>query len=283
MRQTIRDALWLWGHEAGSHDGQYGLPGSSRITPVEAAHYMGIPNVIMVRYGSRTPPPDRQAAVPFRSLREVVWSVVGAGGTTGSAEIDQVLRLPACLPAMTGVMMDDFFHPEQNGECGVLPVAQLRELRARLAVAGGRRARAAGKPLDLWVVLYAHQLELPVREHLALCDVVTFWTWKACDLAHLERNVAAWEALVPRSRRVLGCYMWDYGQSRPLPLAQMQRQCELGLQWLRQGRVHGLIFLASCICDLELETTEWTRDWIARVADEPLADQGRATEPCRAG
>ena len=31
-----------------------------------------------------------------------------------------------------------------------------------------------------------------------------------------------------------------------------------------------MIFLASCICDLNLEAVEWTREWIASVADEEL-------------
>ena len=34
--QTIRDAMWMWGHYEGSYDGAWGLPGDSPITPVEA-------------------------------------------------------------------------------------------------------------------------------------------------------------------------------------------------------------------------------------------------------
>jgi len=39
---------------------------------------------------------------------------------------------------------------------------------------------------------------------------------------------------------------------------------------LREGAIDGMIFLASCICDLELETVEWTRRWIQEVGDNPL-------------
>jgi hypothetical protein len=67
----------------------------------------------------------------------------------------------------------------------------------------------------------------------------------------------------PGKQRVLGCYMWDYGTGHPMPVELMQRQVELGAQWLREGRIAGMIFLASCICDLELEAVEWTRRWIA--------------------
>jgi hypothetical protein len=47
----------------------------------------------------------------------------------------------------------------------------------------------------------------------------------------------------------------------------MQQQCQLGLEWLRTGRIEGMIFLASCICDLNLEAVEWTRKWIREVGD----------------
>ena len=47
-------------------------------------------------------------------------------------------------------------------------------------------------------------------------------------------------------------------------------QCETALRWLHAGRIEGMIFLASCICDMELQTVEWTREWIASVGDEML-------------
>ena len=118
--------------------------------------------------------------------------------------------------------------------------------------------------------MYAHQLALPVGQHLALCDNVSFWTWRAEELADLERNFSIVEELAPACDKVLGCYMWDYGNKRPMPVEAMEQQCTIGLRWLREGRIDGMIFLASCICDLGLETVEWTRDWIARVGNENL-------------
>jgi len=46
--------------------------------------------------------------------------------------------------------------------------------------------------------------------------------------------------------------------------------CEVGLRWLREGRIEGMIFLASCICDLGLKTVEWTRRWITEVGDQTI-------------
>ncbi len=260
----IRDRLWVWGHEAGSHTfGEWGVPEPSRMTPVEGAHTLGVPNIILVRYGDKPAPPYHQYAGPFRSLRQVVWSIVGAGGGTQAADRAHVLALRGDLPNLTGVMMDDFFRdPTREGALSTLSLDELRDVRRLLA---GPRRR-----LDLWVVLYAKQLALPVAEHLALCDKVTFWTWAPAELADLDRNLTAVEKLAPRAGKVLGCYMWDYEAHRPMPLDAMKLQCELGLRWLREKRIEGLIFLASCICDLDLEAVEWTRRWIAEVGDQPL-------------
>ena len=57
--------------------------------------------------------------------------------------------------------------------------------------------------------------------------------------------------------------MWDYGAKQPMSLRAMEQQCSLGLRWLQEGRIEGMIFLAACICDLNLEAVEWTRRWIS--------------------
>jgi hypothetical protein len=150
-KSTVGDKLWLWGHDAGAHNDGWGLPRPSRITPTEAAFSLGIPNLIMVRYQGRPPLPFDHYALPFRALKRVVWSVVGAGGQTDEEERAHVLDLAARHPNITGLMLDDFFGSEQaaRGEGpAVLPPEELQELRDRLIV-GGRRLR-------LWAVLYEH-------------------------------------------------------------------------------------------------------------------------------
>jgi len=44
----------------------------------------------------------------------------------------------------------------------------------------------------------------------------------------------------------------------------------LGLKWLKAGEIEGMIFLCNNIMDKNLNAVKWTRDWIARVGDEPL-------------
>ncbi|MDD5706435.1 MAG: hypothetical protein PHR35_10940 [Kiritimatiellae bacterium] len=272
----VRDRFWLWGHEAGSHNGMWHLPRPSRMTPAEAAYYMGIPNVVMVRFRNLPKPPFDQYALSLAPLKRVTWSIVGDSSTVdnnaGGSDLEEVLRLSRKCPNIQAAIMDDFFH--RPSDCltptedpySRYTVAELHDFR--------RRLHAAPRPLDLWVVLYEHQLDLPLSAHLAACDVVNFWTWSARNLPDLEANLRRVEALAPAQRKILGCYMWDYGPGAPMPVEMMEHQCRVGLEWLASGRIDGLVFLASCICDMEIETVEWTRQWIARVGDQPLAIEG---------
>ena len=272
--QRVRDRIWIWGHQEGSHNGDYGISGQSRITPVEAAYTLGIPNVIFVRYRDLPRPPFTKHALPLQLVDRVVWSIVGAGGRTETGEVDTVLALADQLPNLTGVIMDDFFRrTDAGGWQGVHSRQALRELRRRLTVSDGQRR------LPLWVVLYAHQLEPAsaqdaVSAHLAETDVVTFWTWQSEQLANLEINFARAEKLAPAQRMHLGCYLYDYGNKAEMPVDRLQHQCEIGLEWLRSGRIEGMVFLGSCICDLELAAVEWARQWIAKVGDQPLYNNG---------
>ena len=258
---TVRDHLWIWGHEAGSHNDRYGLAGSSRMTPAEGAFYLDVPNIIMVRYDDKPAPPFDQHARALSPLKRVVWSIVGAGGRTATGEVDVVRDLASRFPNICGVMMDDFFlGRSEDGKVAVFDPEELAEIRSRLAV--------DGRNLDLWVVLYRHNLDPSVRDHLEQCDVVAYWTWRAEELVELERDFEEVERLCPSPRKVLGCYMWDYGAGKPMSVSSMEHQCRLGLRWLREGRIEGMIFLANCICDLDLETVEWTRNWIREIGEE---------------
>jgi len=202
----------------------------------------------------------------FAPLQKVVWSIVGDSSTTvndQATDLDEVVALAPRFPNIAGGIMDDFFHaPNAQGAISRYSVEQIRGFRQRL--------HAAVRPLDLYVVLYTHDLELPVQPYLAECDVVTCWTWHAKDVANLESNFARCEAVAPGRRKVLGCYMWDFGIGAPMPIAAMEKQCTLGLQWLAEGRIEGMIFLASCFSDLGIETVEWSRDWIRRHGDRKI-------------
>jgi len=250
MSLKVRDRLWLWGHDRGIQNKRWGLQEESSITPADACRNMSIENLIMVREFGKPEPPYEPYMESFKTLKNVVWSLVGAGGTFQEGELERIVELKRKYPNLTGAMMDDFFGHEKGA---VFAPQAIRNTRETLH----------SHNLNLWVVLYQHQLNLDVASHLKECDTATFWTWKAEDLNNLEENFEKFVAIAPSVRRILGCYMWDYGNSKPMPVSLMEKQCNLGLQWLKEGRVDGMIFLASCICDLNIDAVNWTRRWIS--------------------
>ncbi|MEZ5077231.1 MAG: hypothetical protein R2725_07305 [Solirubrobacterales bacterium] len=109
--ERLRDRLWIWAHPEGSYNGpQWGLPGDSRITPLESAVWLGVPNVILISYGDLPHPPLTQYAKPLAAASQLMWSVVGGGGETSEAMRAEVTGLISSLPNLVGIFMDDFFH-----------------------------------------------------------------------------------------------------------------------------------------------------------------------------
>ena len=270
LLNLVRDRLWIWGHQEGSHNGRYHLPGDSRMTVAEAAYYLDLPNALMMCFaGLPEPASFEQHALALSPLKRVVWSVVGDSSSTRNDEksdVEEVAALAEKFPNIAGGMLDDFFIRPKEGEQKVCRHSLQNVARM------SDRLHGAVRSLDLWVVMYKHHLGLPVAEYLDLCDVIAYWTWQASELVELEGEFDKFVALAPEKRKVLGCYFWDFsGGGRPIPLELMQHQCEVGLNWLKEGKIEGMIFLPSCVCDLRLETVEWTRDWIARVGGQELS------------
>jgi hypothetical protein len=278
---SVRDRLWIFtAPEAANNEllELGGFRGGSRMTPAEGAFYLDVPNLIMVRCFDLPPHPGRdrgwrakthfeQYALSFRPLQRVLWSVVGAGGMGGAADAPEVVTLAKTFPNITGAFFDDLGlgNPAMSAEA-------IRGVRKTLGT--------VGRPMEMWVTLYTHEINTArkdpgaagnARELLSCFDVLTLWTWNSDELRAIEENMAALESLAPKeTRKALGLYIYDYHNKKPVPLDLMKHQCELGLRWLKAGRVSNLILLGNTVLDLDFESAEFARQWIARVGPERL-------------
>ena len=263
---NLRDRLWIFCCAANSD-----FPIMQRrsvMTPAEGAFLLGVPNIIMVqssegeaKYG-RLNPPFAQYMVPLRLLKRVAWSVVGSGGFTSPKETQEVLELARTTPNFAGIMLDDFFTGRKDGSRAKWTVAELAEIR--------RQLKQIPKKLDILATLYVKQLDLPLQDYLELIDVATLWTGRSADLVNLEANFKKAEAAAPKVRKMLGCYVVDYGLKQGTPVPLMKLQCETGLRWLREGRIEGIIFLGNTTMDMGFASVDWTREWIQKVGDTKL-------------
>ena len=268
--ETVRDKIWLWGHVEGSHNGHFGLPSGldgSKITMMEACNYMGIKNCMVVEYDGK-PEYEEGAnyAAQLSDCKRIGWSAVGAGTPVDFVvdhvkPIKTILQLSDKFENLKEVMFDDFF----VGDKPRVTLDQLHEMRTLI--------HERERPLDMWVVIYDFNLEEYLHdEYLEYFDVLNFWTWKSNDLDSLEANLNKLRLRVPNKRIILGCYMYDYGLNKPMSVRKMAEQCQNALKFLKDGSIEGIVFLAGCICDLNLDAVEWTREWVTYVGDNNIQE-----------
>lgn len=266
----LRDTFWIWGQEPGSHhhtaNGNiWNLPGENKMTPVEGCQYLGIPNCCRVVMGGKPTPPFDDDAAALDGLGQVVWSLIGDSGSNRNndeTDLEEIIRIAKLHPNTTGGIMDDFMNPKRMK---IFTPDRLAAFRDRLHTALDDRA------LQFWTVLYTHELEDKIVPYLAPLDKISLWTWNGKDLPNLEQNFARLRELVGAEKSVFaGCYLWDYGASAPMRMDWMKHQLETYREWLHAGKIDGVIFCSNTICDIGLETVEYTRAWIAEHGDEEL-------------
>ena len=270
--EIIKDKLWLWGQNAGSHHGTtnpYNLPGKNIMEAREGCFYFGIEKCLRVAMVEGPFPPFDIEAEKIKDLKEVVWSAIGSGGidrhNNDQSDLDEVLRMAEIYPNITGAVLDDFFLAKEvpGKPSGRHSVESIQRIHDKLHNFRKRR-------LDLWMVWYTYQLDFNVDKYLKLSDVMTLWTWKGSDLQELDSNIKKFVRRTPGNRRLAGCYMWNYGESKPLTMDQMKYQLDRYYYWLKKGDIEGIIFCSNCIADIGLDTVDYTRKWISEVGNEKI-------------
>ena len=258
----LRERIWLWGQTAGSHhnlpDGNepYKLPGENKMTPAEGARFFGISNICRVVMGGKPALPWDKEAEDIAEFENVVWSVIGSGGSGDHNTLEEVLRLRKTHKNIVGGILDDFFNERRMA---IYTPQVLAEIRSKLA------------PLPLWSVLYEHELDERRRHYIAEVDKVSFWTWWGDHLADFEENFAKVKDLTEGKKDILlGIYMYDYGGRKQLTDEQMKGQLAHAYRLLKSGEIKGIIICSNCIADIGLKACDIMKEWIDEHGDEEI-------------
>lgn len=265
----LRDKLWLWGQTAGTHtifpENIFNLPGVSRMTPLEGCVYLGIPNMCRTVMDGKPVPPYDQEALPLEKLNKVVWSIVGSCDSerykNGGDDIDEVIRMSEKYDNVVGGILDD-----------ILNETRINVYTPKIIEGYADRLHNSGKrPLDLWIVIYEHELEEWAMPYLNACDVATFWTWHAKHLVDLEPNVRKLRKMFKGNKPILvGLYMWDYGGRKELPNEWMQHQLDCVYKLLKEKTIDGVIFCSNCIADIGIHAVDMAKIWIEKHGNEEI-------------
>ncbi|MDD4018478.1 MAG: DUF1080 domain-containing protein [Kiritimatiellae bacterium] len=277
---TLRDHCWMWGHDTGVYDGTnnlYKIPVSAPISMADACHYMGIPNVCVIRW--QLPEPGYMEQ--FKTMKRFTWVLTGERGAFDRFR-DFVFKTADEYPNFVGMELDDFFlrryaTVEGDGELcklGQLPLRRIDELRHRMA--------DYRRPLDLRMVTYERDFD-PATEvskgnsgcapALRRVDTAMYWTWNGEALLNLEENFARYRKDAPEKPTLLGIYMWNFGGRRPIPLSLMRKQLDVAFDFYRRGAIDGFVFHCTPLVNKNLEAVEYARKWIAEHGDYRRNDE----------
>lgn len=264
-KPQLRDRLWMWGHETDTIQGHYKIPKGRPITQAEGIRYLGIPNDCVTRYKGQPAGNFDEYVKQFSDTRRIAWSIVDSAPEPYEQKKRDAFELAKRFPKLTTIFLDDFFIGNAKIKPGMteapahLTMKQLIDLHAEV--------KAQPRPLDLAIVFYTQQLGGDYGPHLRHCDIVGFWTWRATELVDLESNFEKFRKVAPDKRVLLGIYMWDFGNSRPITDEMMKHQCEVGLRLFKEKQIEGMIFHCTPLCGLELSSVEYAKKWIAEHAD----------------
>ncbi len=259
MAGDLRERMWVWGTREATATDATSLATYAESDCATRPKMLGLRNVFIAGGTPLTPDRALQIAAPVAQLGggivfELCPTEMTGRATDYAKDIAAAQALARDCPNVQAVLLDDLTSQQIVGR-GMSPQA-LAEVR--------RLVREKASNLALWGVVYTMNLEhRNLADYLAHLDVINLWTWKAEDLADLERHLFRCEELAPGKPIVLGVYMYDYGAGRPMPLDLLQQQCERALQWLKQGRIAGIVFLSITN---EPNALTWVRDWLGRLS-----------------
>jgi hypothetical protein len=261
------DGVWLWGQTPGSHhvNPDYRLPGVNKMTPIEGCEFFGIERCCRVAMGAGPFPPFDNESIPLDKLKEVVWSVVGAGSVVRNeenlADLEEVLRQAKMHKNVVAGIMDDFLQSERRR--AIFTPEVLKKVKETLRT-------SVGRPLEYWTVYYDRELDLDVQDYLDVFDVITYWTWYGENLWKLEEYLDRVIANNPGKRFYCGCYLWDYGNGKAYTPEQMQHQLDVYYKYIKAGKISGIIICSNCCADVGLDTVPQIQAWLKEHGQEEI-------------
>lgn len=234
------------------------MPGVNRMPPIDGCKVLDIDNCCRVVMNNLPVVADFDSeATKLDELASVVWSITGSWGSDrndrGCGDLDEVIKLAKCHPNIVGGVLDDFLTEKRRT---VFSPGDLREFKHRMV-------QEVGRQLDLWMVVYDFELDMPIYEHLKACDVITFWNWYPASLKIFDQNLQRLKKRTPDKHFFCGCYLWDYANQSNRNLDEFVAECEKYKTLIESNEIEGIIFCSNCNFDLGLETYDYLKKWVA--------------------
>lgn len=243
--QNLKDKIWIWGHPANSLKNEFGLTKDSFVTPAEGAAYLGANNIFYVPMCRKVDRVD--CTRQMQNATQVGWSI------EKEQDIYDLIEMKKAFSNITIAIFDDFFNPENEATGWThYSVEKLIALREQLHQAG----------LEMWVVLYTKLLDLDIAEYLKVFDGISYWYWHEIDETEFLTKMQWLFNNSPTQKRLVGCYLYDFGNSRPIQPETVRYQLDRNLSYLQDGKIDGIILHTNAIGDMGFDAYDEAKHWV---------------------
>ena len=266
----LRERFWLWGHPEGRYNHMFGNEGESRMTPMEACLYLGIRNTFMVPVGIKVD--RRKYNKSFTTLKQVGWECYKAG--ENPELIEPIIEEARNFPNIGCVVFDDFKRENQYGYYTDVPIENLEKVHKRLHENDVR-------PMDMWMVLYTKEFGInededrAFRKYIEPFDGVIMWTWEEKDKSLIPQKFEKFKKLTEGKRRMLGCYLYNFGESRQASGEAVKWQLDWCRERLLAGEAEGIVLHTNTMADLDYEAYDVAIAWLKEHGDEIVPEGER--------
>lgn len=170
---------------------------------------------------------------------------------TVAAEAEALSLLARDFPNVVAAYIDDTF--------GVAQHATYTRDSPRCIKEAVRRHR----PLDLWIVVYTHELDKEYWDDwMDFVDVVSLWIWESANLPATAEWVARCRTRFPRQRINMGIYIRDYSKKAPVAIPLLEAELDAIRRLHEAGDVESYSILGACLIDQHPEQAAYIRDYV---------------------
>ena len=257
----LRERIWIWGHPENTL--YSAVKRVSAVTPVQGLSYIGATNVFFndyIKHFDMVLEGEHAKDVP-----KVGWALDFAA--TKPENTESIIRQKKLYDNTCIAIFDDFFAPSNPSNNYTLYTPELvLQIKEQLHGAG----------LELWVVLYTEnfrQLDKEVIDtFLPLFDGVSLWFWQEEEIDDYDNHIAKFLALTEGQKRMIGCYVYDFGGNKESTSSVVLTQLNKGRELLHSGAIEGLIVHSNIAFGLNPPSpaVEDCKAWLAVHGDEEL-------------
>jgi hypothetical protein len=266
----LRDRFWLWGHPEGRYNNNaanFGFFDESRMTPTEACFYLGISNTFMTPVGWTLN--KRKYNKAFTPLRNVAWDM-GVDLVKEKDKIavaDKYLEDARDFPNVTAAVFDDFKWKDRYKQISLDEFDGIMD----------RLHNNDVRPVNSWMTLYTHEFGIDkavdddFQPYIDVFDGIVMWTWKESDVNLIPEK---WEIFktMAKKRRMFGCYLWNFGESKPATREAVLWQLDFYREKILLGEAEGAVLHTNVMADADLDSFDAAREWMKLHGDEEVVD-----------